>query len=181
MLDRTPSSDQFQFGVEEEILPYTRPAGIRFIAYSPLGRGLLAEGQDPGRVFRVTDERHYLPRFQPDVYPAYVALADALAGWARARGRTLPELAVAWVLRLDAVDSVLLGAKSVAQVEAVAGAREWRLEPGEITELERLLETLPAHARDAQASVFEHIPPERLADLRRRRYDAASEAPIRYR
>ena len=64
MLDRTPSSDQFQFGVEEEILAYTRQAGIRFIAYSPLGRGLLAEGQDPGRVFRVTDERHYLPRFQ---------------------------------------------------------------------------------------------------------------------
>jgi aryl-alcohol dehydrogenase-like predicted oxidoreductase len=181
MLDRTSSSDQFQFGVEEEILAYTASAGVRFIAYSPLGRGLLAEGKDPGRVFDPRDERHYLPRFQPDVYPAYVALANTLAEWARARGHTLPELAVAWVLRLDAVDSVLLGAKTVEQVEAIAGARDWRLDAGEIAELEQLLDTLPAHAREAQASVFEHIPPERLEDLRRRRYDAASEAPIRYR
>jgi aryl-alcohol dehydrogenase-like predicted oxidoreductase len=180
LLDRRAGSDVFQFGVEEEILPLTTGAGIKFVAYSPLGRGLLAEGLDPEREFDVSDERHFLPRFQPGVYGDYVHLAGALADWAHERGRTLPQLAVAWVLRTPGVSSVLVGAKSVAQVEALAGADEWRITPGDAAELNAILATLSERARSAQASVFEHIPDERLTDLRRRRYDESLAAPIRY-
>jgi len=181
LLDRSAGSDVFQFGVEEEILPFTSAHGINFIAYSPLGRGLLAEGLDPDRTFDERDERYFLPRFQPGVYQDYVALAAALADWAHARGRTLPELAVAWVLRTPDVRSVLVGAKSVAQVEELAGAESWVLDRAELDEIEAILGTLSAGARAAQASVFEHIPQERMHDLRRRRYEAGLDAPIRYR
>ena len=180
MLDRTSGSDLFQLGVEEEILPFAASAGIGFIAYSPLGRGLLAEGLDPHREFPTSDERHFLPRYQRGVYQDYVALAGALADWSHAHGRTLPELAVAWALRNTGVTSVLVGAKTVAQVDAVAGAESWQLETAELAEIEAMLETLPARARSAQATVFDHIPPERMTDLRVRRYDESLAAPIRY-
>lgn len=180
MLDRTSGSDLFQFGVEEEILPFATSAGIRFVAYSPLGRGLLAEGLDPHREFPHSDERHFLPRYQPGIYQDYVSLSGALAEWAHEHRRTLPELAVAWALRSPAVTSVLVGAKTAAQVEVVAGAESWQLGAGELAEIEGILETLPARARSAQATVFEHIPPERMTDLRMRRYDESLAAPIRY-
>jgi hypothetical protein len=82
------------------------------------------------------------------------------------------------VLRSQAVSSVLVGAKSAAQVEELAGAETWALDGAD---LDAILGRLPAAARAAQASVLEHILPEREDDLCRRRYDASLDAPIRYR
>ena len=80
------------------------------IAYSPLARGLLADGVDPQRAFPPDDQRHSLRRFQPGVYAHYVALARRLEEWANDHGATLAELAVAWTLRAAGATSTLIGA-----------------------------------------------------------------------
>ena len=92
LLDRGAEPDALHLAVESEILPYAETHDIAVLAYSPLSRGLLAEGLDPAHAFPEDDERHFLPRYQPGIYPHYVALADRLTAWAHERGTTLPHV-----------------------------------------------------------------------------------------
>ena len=82
--------DPIHLPVSAEILPWTRDHGVRFLAFSPLARGLLGAGLDPARTFPPDDERHFLPRFQPDVYPHWARLSNRLEAWAADHGRSLP-------------------------------------------------------------------------------------------
>jgi aryl-alcohol dehydrogenase-like predicted oxidoreductase len=170
MLDRGAEGDPLHLPVEREIIPFARAHGMRFIAFSPLSRGLLADGLDPARTFGPDDERHFLPRYAPDVYPDYVALAHRLEAWARDHGHTLAELAVAWTLSTPGVTNTLVGAKRPEQVRAVARAAEWRLDDAQRGELEAIVATLPERARAAKMIVWDHFPPSALEGLRRRRH-----------
>ncbi|HEY4868547.1 MAG TPA: aldo/keto reductase, partial [Candidatus Dormibacteraeota bacterium] len=89
----------FARDVEAEVLPGLRELGIGFVAYSPLGRGLLT-----GTVRSSADlpegdvRRERFPRFQGDNLEANARLVDELRGIAESRGLTPAQLALAWVL-----------------------------------------------------------------------------------
>lgn len=171
ILDRGDDPDFLHLPVESQLIPWTRVAGIAFIAYSPLSRGLLAGNQDPQRRFGPDDERHYLPRYQPGVYEHYVALADRLHAWAQERDHSLEELAVAWTLANPGVTATLIGAKSPAQVAAIAGAAAWDLTPGDLGEIDAIVGQLPEVARDAKMVVWDHFDPSIVEGLRTRRWE----------
>ncbi len=83
---------------EREILPVCRELGIAYIAYAPLGRGLLT-----GRVKSVddlpaTDRRRRHPRFKPENLTRNVELVAQLEAMAAAKGVTSAQLALAWLL-----------------------------------------------------------------------------------
>ena len=143
---------------------------MRFISFSPLSRGLLADGLTTPRTFGPEDERHFLPRYAPDVYPDYVALANRLEAWARDHGRSLVQLAVAWTLSTPGVTNTLIGAKQPEQVRAVVGADGWRLNDADRDQLDAIVGTLPEPAREAKMIVWDHFPPSALDGLRRRRH-----------
>ena len=170
MLDRGADGDPLHLPVEREIIPFARDNDIRFISFSPLSRGLLADGLAAPRTFPPEDERHFLPRYAADVYPDYVALANALERWARDHGHTLVQLAVAWTLSVPGVTNTLVGAKRPEQVQAVIGADAWRLTDGERSELDAIVATLPERARAAKMIVWDHFPASALEGLRRRRH-----------
>ncbi len=172
LIDRGHDTDRLHLDVEGTILPYAREHGIAVLAYSPLSRGLLADGLDPARTFGPDDERHYLPRYQPGVYEHYVELARRLAAWAADHGRTLTQLAVAWTLRHPAVTSTIVGAKRPEQVAAVAGAETWTLDDGELAEIDAIVAELPPVARAAKMTVWDHFDASVLARLRERRHGA---------
>jgi aryl-alcohol dehydrogenase-like predicted oxidoreductase len=65
---------------------------------------------------------------------------QALTAWAQARGHTLPELAIAWVMADPCVSTVLTGASTVAQVVANAASGDWALTPDEVAEVRALVE-----------------------------------------
>lgn len=169
LIDRGDGPDELHLPVEAEILPYVREHGVAFIAYSPLSRGLLADDLDAGRTFGIDDERHFLPRYQPEIYPHYVELSRRLSGWAHDHGRTLTQLAIAWTLNVPGVASTLIGAKSAAQIAAVAGADQWTLGPSELCEVDDIIGTLPLRAREAKMVVWDHFGSDALDRLRRRR------------
>ena len=169
ILDRGAEPDALHLPVEAEIIPCAVQRAIVFIAYSPLSRGLLAEGQDPTRTFGTDDERHYLPRYQPGVYEHYVALAGRLHDWARARGRTLTELAVAWTLSRPGVEATLIGAKRPEQIRAVADAARWSLTPAELAEIDTLTLELPPVAKAAKMVVWDHFD-EAVTAIQHRRW-----------
>jgi len=170
MLDRGAEDDPLHLPVERRIIPFAREHGLRFIAFSPLSRGLLADGLDPARTFGPDDERHFLPRYQAGVYEHYVALSRALQAWAQDHGRSLVQLAVAWTLARPGVTNTLIGAKRPEQVQAVVGADSWTLSATDLAEIDAIVASLPAEAAAARMIVWDHFPPEALAGLRRRRH-----------
>jgi aryl-alcohol dehydrogenase-like predicted oxidoreductase len=84
--------------VEVEILPLCEKLGIGFVAYSPLGRGILTGGVTDTAALRAGDARRNMPRFQGDNLRRNLALVEELKKHAAAEKCTPAQLAVAWVL-----------------------------------------------------------------------------------
>ena len=67
-------------------------------------------------------------------------LIDGLRPIAQRSGKTLAQLALAWVLRKKEVTSAIAGARSPQQIEETAKAGDWNLGADDIAEIEELLE-----------------------------------------
>jgi L-glyceraldehyde 3-phosphate reductase len=127
--------------VEWDLLPHTRLAGAGVIAFSPLAQGVLTEKYLAGTVpagSRAAELRG--ERWLADqLTDARRASLQALSALARTRGQSLAQLALAWILRLPDVTSVLMGASSVAQIEEnVAATRNLSFTPDELAEIDQL-------------------------------------------
>jgi aryl-alcohol dehydrogenase-like predicted oxidoreductase len=128
---------------EEELLPFCRSMNVGLFPYFVLANGLLAGRYEQGapppadsRAAAFERTRRYLARYAT---PENYALIDALTDFARARGHTLADLAIAWVLAEPAVISVLTGASSEEQIAANASAASWKLSEEELAEIEEVL------------------------------------------
>jgi aryl-alcohol dehydrogenase-like predicted oxidoreductase len=83
-------------GIESEILPTCRELGVGVTAYGVLSRGLLG-GRAPGQA-AAGDVRGRMPRFRPENLERNLALVAGLRSIAEAKGVTVAQLAIAWVL-----------------------------------------------------------------------------------
>jgi L-glyceraldehyde 3-phosphate reductase len=113
----------FRRGPEQGLLKTLRQEGIGGIAFSPLAQGLLSDRYLGGKI--PADSRAARPKgfLKPkDVDEQRVAKARALNELAQARGQSLAQMALAWVLRDPAVTSALIGASRVDQLEQNAAA-----------------------------------------------------------
>ena len=108
MLDRKPQ--------EEGILDFCAQEGIGFIAFSPLAQGLLTDRYLNGIP---KDSRMSKGVFLKEdmLTPELLNQLRGYQSEAEQEGHSLAEMALAWVLRQQAVTSVLVGASSVAQLE----------------------------------------------------------------
>ena len=115
-----------------------RDLGIGFVAYSPLGRGLLtAKLQSPGDLAK-DDWRHSSPRFQDENFARNAALARHVAEMAAEKGCTPPQLALAWVLARGEDVVPIPGTKRVRYLEENLAAERLMLEPADIERLNGL-------------------------------------------
>ena len=117
-----PKYSLFVRGIESGLLAAVADEGIGCIPFSPLAQGLLTDrylSGIPGDS-RAAKPHGFLKR--TEVTEARIAQAKALNEIARARGQTLAQLALAWVLRQPAVTSALVGASRVGQIDAAIGA-----------------------------------------------------------
>jgi L-glyceraldehyde 3-phosphate reductase len=108
MFGRTPEDGLFDLLKEE---------GVGGIAFCPLAQGLLTDrylGGIPADA-RAGKPHGFLKK--KDVDEAKLAQARALGEIARERGQSLAQMALAWVLRDEAVTSALIGASKVEQIE----------------------------------------------------------------
>lgn len=105
-------------GIEQEYLPFTRRFNIGVISYNPLAGGLLTGKQDPssGPISgtRFDGNQMYLGRYW---HNSYFDAVGALKSLAAGAGMSLVELALSWVFHNPDVDSVLLGASRLEQLE----------------------------------------------------------------
>jgi L-glyceraldehyde 3-phosphate reductase len=118
-----PSYSMINRWVEDDgLLDTLGELGVGCIAFSPLAQGMLTDKYLKGDVpegSRAARKGPLKPTFISDANLAHIR---ALADMAAARGQTLAQMALAWVLRNEAVTSALIGASSPAQVTDCVGA-----------------------------------------------------------
>ena len=123
--------------MEAEVIPTLRELGIGLVAYSPLGRGFLA-----GIIRDLTgdliekDRRHDHPRFHPENFNRNLALLPVLDEIAGAKGCTLAQVALAWVLSRGDNIVPIPGTKQAARVDENLGALDLTLDAGDLERLE---------------------------------------------
>jgi len=127
--------------VEDEVLAFCAANDIGVVAYSPMASGLLTGKFTRERIAALPadDMRHKNSHFQEPELSANLALIESLRPIAARHGRSLGQLAVAWVLRRPEVTAAIVGARHPAQVAEIAPAADWRLDEAEIAEIETRL------------------------------------------
>jgi len=117
-----PSYSLLNRWIEPDLLGLLAQEGIGCIAFSPLSQGLLTNKYLVGIPddSRAAKPHGFLRRDQ--VTEATLAKVRKLDALARRRGQTLPQLALAWVLRHPGMTSALIGASRVGQIEDAVGA-----------------------------------------------------------
>lgn len=84
---------------ENGVLDTCRELGIGFVPYSPLNRGFLGGCiNEYTRFDAANDNRHTLPRFQPEAIRANTRIVNALQEWGRPHGMTSSQVALGWLL-----------------------------------------------------------------------------------
>ncbi len=125
--------------VETEVLPACRELGVGFLAYSPLGRGMLSGRFRSRGDFGPDDYRQMSPRFAEGAFERNLELTLRAAELARDKGCTPAQLALAWLLAQGPEIVPIPGTKSRARLEENAGAARIELSPNDLRKLDELI------------------------------------------
>lgn len=135
-----PHYHLFMREIEQEMLPACQYFNIGVLPYFPLAGGFLTgkylPGQPPPAGSR-GESSPYVQRYMTDQYFQQLSM---LENFASARGRTINELAHAWLLAQPQVSSVISGATNVEHVQANVTAAGWVLSPSELDDIRLILE-----------------------------------------
>jgi aryl-alcohol dehydrogenase-like predicted oxidoreductase len=127
----------FHRAPEGGVLDACAELGLAFLPYYPLASGLLTgkyrRGAEVPSGTRLSEGR-----YADLINDENLATVERLTAFAEARGRTLLEIAVSWLLARPAVASVIAGATRPEQVRANAAAAGWRLTDADLRELDRI-------------------------------------------
>jgi aryl-alcohol dehydrogenase-like predicted oxidoreductase len=126
--------------VEAELLPCCEAYALGILPYFPLANGFLTgkyrRGQAPPQGTRLAGNPASAERYLTE---ANFDVLERLEAFAVERGHTMVDLAIAWLLATPRVGSVIAGATRTEQVEANAGAADWRLTSDDKKELDGIL------------------------------------------
>jgi L-glyceraldehyde 3-phosphate reductase len=116
LLIHQPSYSMLNRWIEEDLLDVLGETGVGCIAFSPLAQGMLTDKYLDGipAGSRAAKDTSLSPDLLTDTALAHVR---ALNDMARDRGQSLAQMALAWALRDARVTSVLIGARTVAQLD----------------------------------------------------------------
>lgn len=138
---------------EHEIIPLCQQLGAAFVAFSPLGRGLLAAPQS--FTLEQGDFRRSLPRFQPENLGKNLELAETVRAIAVRRAATPSQVALAWVLRAGPTVFAIAGTRSSEHLEENLAAQNLCLTPEDLEELDRTFKPGAVNGeRYAPGSIF---------------------------
>lgn len=128
--------------IEEDLLPYCAENDIGVVAYSPMMSGLLTGKYDRESIQNLPDDdwRKDSTQFTDPELSANLELIEGLRPIAERQGKTLAQLAIAWVLRRPEVTAAIVGARRPDQIEETVKAGGWQLSEEDLVEIESLLE-----------------------------------------
>lgn len=118
---------------EIAVLDACRDLGISFVAFSPLGRGALANGVREMAALPETDLRQKMPRFTGENWQRNLHLIDRFNALAAAHGVTPAQLSLAWLLAQAPFISVIPGTSHLGHLEENIARSDWQI-PAELAE-----------------------------------------------
>lgn len=131
---------------ETELMPLALDQGVGLLVWSPLGWGRLTGKIDrkhpkPPSVSRL----HATVDYGPPVADEYLfKVVDALQEVAKETGKTVPQVAINWLLQRPTVANVIIGARNEEQLRDNLGAVGWNLTKAQVARLDKASkQTLP--------------------------------------
>jgi aryl-alcohol dehydrogenase-like predicted oxidoreductase len=136
-----PQYSLVERSVEIELLPFCRAAGLGVLPWGPLGAGFLSgryqRGERPPEGSRIADAGEtWEEAYDRRAVERNFRVVDAAGEIADARGATIPQVALAWLLGTEGVTAPILGPRTFEQLEDVLGADGLELTADERARLE---------------------------------------------
>jgi aryl-alcohol dehydrogenase-like predicted oxidoreductase len=147
---------------EWELMPLALDQRVGTVVWSPLGWGRLTgkvrRGQPLPQTSRLQSKA--VTDIGPQVAEEYLyRVVDALDEVARETGKTVPQVALNWLLQRPTVASVIIGARNEEQLKQNLGAVGWDLTAGQVAKLDAASATPLAYPYWHQRGFAERNPP----------------------
>jgi len=123
----------------EAIFPTLRELGIGFVPYSPLGRGFLTGAVKPAADYEANDMRRFDPRWQPGNFEKNLDAVHQLTALAAAKGITVSQLALAWLLAQGDDIVPIPGTRRIERLQENLGAADVTLSADDLTNIKAIL------------------------------------------
>lgn len=131
---------------EADLMPLAADQGIGALVWSPLGWGRLTGRIGRDRPIPEGSRLHETEQFAPPVDAELLyRVVDALEAIAAETGKTVPQIAINWLLQRPTVSSVIIGARNEAQLRQNLGAVGWALSPDQVAALDAASAVLPPY------------------------------------
>jgi len=123
----------------EQIYATTNELGITFVAYSPLGRGILTDQYVNAETVDEDDPHYRHPRFNKDNFQANRELILRVAAYADKKGCSPAQLVLAWLIGRGDDIVTIPGTKRAERFDENVGAIGVELSPAEVEEISALV------------------------------------------
>ena len=150
--------NMFDRRMEQKIFPYCQQQGIGVMTFGSMGVGLLAGTFNAGTKFGDNDYRGRGGNpgydggiFAEEVWQRNVRLVEDLKPIAENRGKTMPQLALRWVLSNSAVSTALVGTPNVQELEENLGVLDWALSGADMRQID---EVFARHGVDTHPAIL---------------------------
>jgi aryl-alcohol dehydrogenase-like predicted oxidoreductase len=122
---------------EWELMPLGLDQGVGALVWSPLGWGRLTGKIRRGQPLPASSRLHDTAGFAPPVdQERLYRVIDALEDTAKETGKTIPQIALNWLLQRPTVSTVLVGARNEAQLRDNLGSVGWNLTADQVAKLD---------------------------------------------
>jgi aryl-alcohol dehydrogenase-like predicted oxidoreductase len=133
---------------EWELMPLALDQKVGAVVWSPLGWGRLTgkvrRGQPLPKTSRLQSKA--VTDIGPPVDDEYLfRVVDALDEVAKETGKTVPQIALNWLIQRPSVANVIIGARNEEQLRQNLGAVGWNLTPDQVRKLDSASATTPAY------------------------------------
>jgi len=131
---------------EWELMPLGLDQEVGALIWSPLGWGRLTGKVRRGQPLPKVSRLHQTGQMGPQVSDEYLyRVVDALDAVAAECGKTVPQVALNWLLRRPTVATVIFGARNEEQLRQNLGAAGWNLSAEQISKLDRASDVAPIY------------------------------------
>ncbi|MGA9980302.1 MAG: aldo/keto reductase, partial [Candidatus Sulfotelmatobacter sp.] len=144
---------------EWELMPLAVDQGVGALVWSPLGWGRLTGKVRRGQPLPAVSRLHKTADLGPQVGDEYLfKVVDALLEVANETGKTVPQVALSWLVQRPSISTVIFGARNEEQLRQNLGAVGWNLSAEQIAKLDLASDVTPVYPYWHQRQFLERNP-----------------------
>ncbi|KUK21001.1 MULTISPECIES: aldo/keto reductase [Pseudothermotoga] len=126
-----------EYRSEKEILPFCERNGLAFFPYSPLMQGILTGKFLENEVF--VDVRSANPKLSGEEFKKYIGVVRKLMEISREIGKPLSQVSINWLLKHEAITSIIAGATNPSHIEENVKALDWEMDDEVYRHIEKII------------------------------------------